>query len=187
MASETTSFPTVLAQAIAPDLGRIDQLARVYASSYASPHHITFTVAGLRAMIEEFASPPAPAPVQAAPDGFITVAVKNLGPLLDALDRADRKGYLPDAMAAEWQAFELVPVTAAAPSPDPQPIAVSEAERDAARLNWMEANWAAWCGSEHPGMYFGTDWAHRGWIAEKSLRAAIDAAMQAAQGLETKP
>jgi hypothetical protein len=27
-------------------------------------------------------------------------------PLLDALDRADRKGYLPDAMAAEWAAFD---------------------------------------------------------------------------------
>lgn len=41
------------AQPIQPaPLTDIDALAKVYSSSYASPHHITFTVAGLRAMME---------------------------------------------------------------------------------------------------------------------------------------
>lgn len=42
------------------DLSALNVLARVYASSYASPHHITFTVEGLRQLIAEaLASPPA--------------------------------------------------------------------------------------------------------------------------------
>jgi hypothetical protein len=44
-----------------------------------------------------------PAP---APEGFEPVFVKNFLPLISALDRADRKGYLPDAMAEEWAAFD---------------------------------------------------------------------------------
>jgi hypothetical protein len=39
---------------------RLNELAKVYASSYASPHHITFTVEGLRNLIAD-----AVAPVQA--------------------------------------------------------------------------------------------------------------------------
>ena len=33
---------------VAPTLAALVELAKVYASSYASPHHITFTVEGLR-------------------------------------------------------------------------------------------------------------------------------------------
>lgn len=54
-------------------------------------------------------------PTPQTPPGFITVAVKNLGPLLDALDRADRKGYMPDAIAAEWAAFELAALPSSTP------------------------------------------------------------------------
>lgn len=38
-------------------LTRLDALARLYASSYASPHHITFTVEGLRNLIDALSSP----------------------------------------------------------------------------------------------------------------------------------
>lgn len=61
-----------------------------------------------------YASPPPAAP--AVPEGYVLVAVKNLEPLVDALERADRKGYLPDAMAAEWEAFQYCGV-AATPQP----------------------------------------------------------------------
>ncbi|TSP11473.1 hypothetical protein [Cupriavidus campinensis] len=40
-------------------------------------------------------------------DGWELVRVKNLGPLISALDRASRKGYLPDAMEMEWEEFEF--------------------------------------------------------------------------------
>jgi hypothetical protein len=36
-----------------PSLSEIDDLAKVYAASYASPHHITFTVEGLRSLIAD--------------------------------------------------------------------------------------------------------------------------------------
>ncbi len=34
-----------------PSLSKLNELAKVYASSYASPHHITFTVDGLRSLM----------------------------------------------------------------------------------------------------------------------------------------
>jgi hypothetical protein len=40
-------------------------------------------------------------------DEWQTVSVKGFGPLIDALDRAERKGYMPDAMADEWGNFEF--------------------------------------------------------------------------------
>ena len=36
-----------------------------------------------------------------------SVRVKNFAPLMKALDRAEGKGYLPDAIAQEWEAFEF--------------------------------------------------------------------------------
>lgn len=54
------------------------------------------------------AKPPTAAGVE---PGWETLSVKNLGPLLDALDRADSKGYMPDAMADEWAAFDCRPAT----------------------------------------------------------------------------
>lgn len=35
----------------APSLSRLDELAKVYAASYASPHHFTLSVEGLRNLI----------------------------------------------------------------------------------------------------------------------------------------
>jgi hypothetical protein len=40
-------------------------------------------------------------------DEWQTVSVKGFGPLIDALGRAERKGYMPDAMAEEWTNFEF--------------------------------------------------------------------------------
>lgn len=42
------------------------------------------------------------------------VAVKNLDNLVSSLERANRKGYMPDALIQEWNDFdcrELLPVT----------------------------------------------------------------------------
>lgn len=52
----------------------------------------------------------ATAPVAGAwvPDGYELVAVRNFNDLMLALDRADRKGYMPDAMAGEWEAFQYI-------------------------------------------------------------------------------
>ena len=50
-----------------------------------------------------YTAPPA-APV---PEGYEAIAVKGLGPLIDALERAESKGYLPDAVAEEWAAFDF--------------------------------------------------------------------------------
>lgn len=36
------------------------------------------------------------------------IRVKNLAELVDALDRADRKGYMPDAIADSWEAFQYI-------------------------------------------------------------------------------
>jgi hypothetical protein len=38
------------------------------------------------------------------------VSVVGFGPLIDALERAERKGYMPDAIADEWAAFTYMPV-----------------------------------------------------------------------------
>jgi hypothetical protein len=41
----------------------------------------------------------------AVPDGYKLIAVKDFGPLIAALERADRKGYMPDSCQEEWDAF----------------------------------------------------------------------------------
>ena len=46
------------------------------------------------------------APQPAAPEGYTPVAVKGLDDLVCALERAESKGYLPDAVAEEWAAFD---------------------------------------------------------------------------------
>lgn len=41
-----------IAQLIAPSLGTINALAKLYSNSYASPHHVTFSVQGLQNLIQ---------------------------------------------------------------------------------------------------------------------------------------
>ena len=65
----------------------------------------------------------------AAPDGYelAHVFMKGLGPLIDALERAESKGHLPDAICDEWANFDILP----APYPAPvQPGANKDAEVD---------------------------------------------------------
>lgn len=46
-------------------------------------------------------------PTNYPPSGFKLVAVKGFDDLVSALERASRKGYMPDAMVDEWEAFEI--------------------------------------------------------------------------------
>jgi hypothetical protein len=56
--------------------------------------------------------------VPAVPEGFKLIAVKGFDELVQALDRADRKGYIPDAVADEWAAFDYrLPAAPTAPAP----------------------------------------------------------------------
>lgn len=61
-----------------------------------------------REIVEPDAPPPVTQGTQAAPaasEQWMTVQVVGLVQLVEALSRADRKGYLPDAMAEQWDAF----------------------------------------------------------------------------------
>lgn len=45
-------------------------------------------------------------------DEYILIRInKTFYDLMEALERADRKGYLPDAMREEWEKLEYFPVT----------------------------------------------------------------------------
>lgn len=53
------------------------------------------------------AEPDQTQPQALANEGFETVRVRGLPELIDALERADRKGYLPDAIKEQWNAFDF--------------------------------------------------------------------------------
>ena len=54
-------------------------------------------------------------------DEWETVSVKGFDALMTALERADSKGYMPDAMADEWAAFDFRRASgSAAPAPTPE-------------------------------------------------------------------
>lgn len=53
------------------------------------------------------AAPALPEPaVTTIPEGFELIAVKGFAALAEVLERADRKGYLPDVCREEWEAFD---------------------------------------------------------------------------------
>lgn len=54
---------------------------------------------------------------QAVPEGYEWALVSGLKPMLAALERAERKGYLPGAMADEWADFDYLPTTTQEPTP----------------------------------------------------------------------
>lgn len=54
---------------------------------------------------------------QAVPEGYEWALVSGLKPMLAALERAERKGYLPGAMADEWADFDYLPTTPQEPTP----------------------------------------------------------------------
>jgi hypothetical protein len=75
-------------------------------------------------------------------DGFHLVSV-NAGftELLEALDRADRKGYMPDAIYSAYEGFECrdpaSTVAALKAERDAALARVAELEKDAARYRWL--------------------------------------------------
>lgn len=86
----------------------LEALDSLEESSRGDAPYNHFAAGLVRSALEQSATPPAPGQVERdREDGFETVLVKNFGPLIVALDRAERKGYLPDALADEWAAFEL--------------------------------------------------------------------------------
>lgn len=81
------------------------------------------------------------------------------------------EGFQP----THWMPLPPPPGAALSAAPSASPVGA-----DTARLDWMEANNGAWCGSSKPEeryMYHGTDWASRRATEATTLRAAIDSAM----------
>lgn len=82
----------------------------------------------------------AAAPLPSVPAGFTRLIAVNdsFDEMLSALDRADRKGYMPDAMADEWAAFTHSDVAAAPQpmpaAPEPAGVAALTAENEQLRV-----------------------------------------------------
>ena len=68
------------AQMVQPALTDIDALAKLYCGSYASPHHITFTVEGLRNMIQAAIAQPVQPPSKALSDAELCVLLVEIDP-----------------------------------------------------------------------------------------------------------
>lgn len=95
------------AQMVQPALTDIDALAKLYCGSYASPHHITFTVEGLRNMIQAAivaaiaskGAQPVQPPSKALSDAeILAIAEKHL---IDGLYKRSGVGAIPFARAIE--------------------------------------------------------------------------------------
>ena len=77
-------------------------------------------------------------------DGFRLVSV-NAGftELMEALDRADRKGYMPDAIYSAYEGFQYrdpaSTVAAITAQRDAALARVAELEKDAARYRWLRS------------------------------------------------
>lgn len=56
IAGVVAATPPLLQKEEGPSLSAINDLAKVYASNYVSPHHITFTVEGLRTLFAAIAT-----------------------------------------------------------------------------------------------------------------------------------
>ena len=105
---------------MAPDLGKLDELAKVHALSYASPHHFTMSVNGLREVIAELQLP---AGNKMALDA-LTAAKTQLEILLPDYGRVHD----------ETEALAKIDAAIAALQAEPQP----EHELNAARLAFMQ-------------------------------------------------
>ena len=104
---------------MAPDLGKLDELAKVHALSYASPHHFTMSVNGLREVIAELQLP---AGNKMALDA-LTAAKTQLEILLPDYGRVHD----------ETEALAKIDAAIAALQAEPQP----EHERNAARYQLL--------------------------------------------------
>ena len=86
---------------MAPDLGKLDELAKVHALSYASPHHFTMSVNGLREVIAELQLP---AGNKMALDALTEPKAVSLTDVLQAAAPAE----IADALAPVVQAVQAV-------------------------------------------------------------------------------
>ena len=118
-----------------PDLGTLNGLAKQYADSYASPHHFTLGVNGLRQIIQRAL----PQPAQQAPAG---ASAEPYGWLYDwthssATSRADTTytGFTKDEAHARKHDNCLAIFTAPQPAPSTDSV-----QEDAARLDWLDQN-----------------------------------------------
>ena len=68
-------------------------------------------------------------------DEWKTVSVKGFDDLIAVLERADRKGYMPDAMADEWAAFDYR--ASPAPAVEPAPQAPQCDSQEISALRWL--------------------------------------------------
>ena len=84
---------------MAPDLGKLDELAKVHALSYASPHHFTMSVNGLREVIAELQLP---AGNKMALDALTEPKAVSLTDVLQAAAPAE----IADALAPVVQAVQ---------------------------------------------------------------------------------
>lgn len=139
-------------------------------------------------VIAQAATPTAPAQrASAVPDGFKLVAVKGFDELVEALARAARKIYLPDAMADEWAALDWHTVA----TPTAPADVMADAEKAEARATifrlladvaeaFIEAvNSTRGAESGHNMVFFAQGKQNE---AEALLRKAIDAARAAEKG-----
>ena len=122
--------------AIAFELARIREEHGAQSGMYLSE------VRALRAEVERLAAQAAPSSAIIASlcgdveqDGFRLVSV-NAGftELLEALDRADRKGYMPDAIYSAYEGFECRDPASTVAALKAR---VAELEKDAARLEFV--------------------------------------------------
>ena len=82
---------------MAPDLGKLDELAKVHALSYASPHHFTMSVNGLREVIAELQLP---AGNKMALDALTAYQAAGIGNSTDFAKQAETLVHVEDDIRA---------------------------------------------------------------------------------------
>ena len=98
---------------------RIGSLDEFFALAEANGIKTIHDLPGLIPALQATEAQPVQEPTPNAPPSYKLIAVNGFDELIQALERADRKGYLPDAMADEWAAFDWQAPVAAPPQPVP--------------------------------------------------------------------
>ena len=114
---------------------------------------------------------------QRVPDGYKLVAAKGLEALCYALERAEYKGYLPEAMVEEWESVELNWLSAAPAAPEQQEPFVNERKTFEASEFSLELD-AGFAAQEYCRYLWG---AARGHIDWRKFHDAFVAGYKAAQ------
>jgi hypothetical protein len=119
-------------------------------------------------------------------DGFHLVSV-NAGftELLEALDRADRKGYMPDAIYSAYEGFECrdpaSTVAALKAERDAALARVAVLEKDAARYRWLRQEHERFDPICHLTWKAGGNRNSSEWVNTAVLDSSIDAALTKGQ------